>query len=102
MRFEARFGDANDMVVDTLNDEEEVVRYIMTEYSINQVVEECARFLRYRASWNPDYGISLLTAMLNGCGPDVIDVVREMVDECKCSGGIHFPTLGLDVTVKEE
>nr|DAG28081.1 MAG TPA: hypothetical protein [Caudoviricetes sp.] len=74
----------------------------MTEYGINQVVEECARFLRYRASWNPDYGISLLTAMLNGCGPDIIDVVREMVDECKCSGGIHFPTLGLDVTVKEE
>lgn len=78
------------------------MRYIMTEYGINQVVEECARFLRYRASWNPDYGISLLTAMLNGCGPDIIDVVREMVDECKCSGGIHFPTLGLDVTVKEE
>lgn len=102
MRFEARFGDVNDRVVDTLNDEEEVVKYIMTEYSINQVVEECARFLRYRASWNPDYGISLLTAMLNGCGPDVIDVVREMVDECKCSGGVHFPTLGLDVTVKEE
>lgn len=101
MRFMARFGDANDRVVDTLANEEEVVRYLMTEYSINQVVEECAWFLMDCASNDPNYGAELLTAMLNGCGPDIIDVVRMMVDECKCAGSFYFPTLGLDVTVEE-